>query len=186
MARTACVSASATSCASPRSATALVIVISDQRVQLVLEPAGLDRAVNAALLGRVRLPPPAPVAARLARPDRAGAGRAADRGVPALVERMRGHAVRARVLPDLVLRPLGERVQLHDRAVVVVDLDLADVAARRPLIATKPRDPCVETAEVALQRQDLPHLAAEETVLDAPVEEVRAVLGDHRADRGGV
>ena len=34
-------------------------VLADQRVQLVLEAAALDRAVDAALLGRVRLPPPA-------------------------------------------------------------------------------------------------------------------------------
>src|SRR5947207_1275487 len=128
MARTARVSASATSCASPANLRPLtLIVVSDQRVQLVLETPRLDRAVDAALLGRVRLPPPAAVARRLARPDRARARRAADRGVAALVQRMRGHVVGAGVVPDLLLRPLGERVELHDRAVVVVDLDLADV-----------------------------------------------------------
>src|SRR2546422_5999992 len=128
MARTACASARATSWASPRSATALAfIVLPDERVELVLEPARLDRAVNPALLGRVRLPPPAPVARGLARCDRPGARRAADRRVAPVVERVRGHVVVARVVPDLVLRPLGERVQLHDRTVVMVDLDLADV-----------------------------------------------------------
>ena len=45
--------------------------------------------------------------------------------------------VLADVVPDLVLLPLGERVQLDDRAVVVVDLDLADVRARRPLVPAK-------------------------------------------------
>src|SRR5579859_7868918 len=106
----------------------------------MLEPARLDRAVNPALLGRVRLPPPAAVPACLPLPDRTGARRAADRRVAALVQRMRRDAVLARVLPDLVLRPLGERVELHDRAVVVVDLDLADVRARGPLVAPQPRD----------------------------------------------
>src|SRR5579859_1846338 len=101
----------------------------------MLEPAGLDRAVDPALLRRVRLPPPAAVTARLAGTDRPCARRTADRRVPALVQRMRRHGVLARVLPDLVLRPLGERVELHDRAVVVVDLDLADVRARGPLVA---------------------------------------------------
>src|SRR2546423_1427554 len=105
----------------------------------MLEAAGLDRTVDPALLGRVRLPPPAAVSARLALPDRTGARRAANRGVAALVQRMRRHAVLARVLPDFVLRPLGERVELHDRAVVVVDLDLADVRAGGPLVAPQPR-----------------------------------------------
>src|SRR6476646_15356 len=184
IASTDCASASTTSRASPFSST--LIALADQRAQLVLEPARLDRAVDAALLRRVRLPPPATCAQVLAGLRRPRARRAADRREALRIQRVDRQLVVADVVPDLVLRPLGERIQLHDRAVVVVDLDLADVAARRPLIATKPRDPCVETAEVALQRQDLPHLAAEETVLDAPVEEVRAVLGDHRADRGGV
>ncbi len=48
------------------------------------------------------------------------------------------------VVPDLLLGPLGERVQLHDRAVVVVDLDLADVRAARPLVAAQAGDPGVE------------------------------------------
>ena len=43
--------------------TLLLIVLADERPQLVLEAAGLDRAVDAALLGRVRLPPPAAGAA---------------------------------------------------------------------------------------------------------------------------
>ena len=73
----------------------------------------------------------------------------------------------ADVVPDLVFGPLGKRVELDDRAVVVVDLDLADVAARRPLVAAQPGDPGVEPGQVALQRQHLAHLAAEQPVLDA-------------------
>src|SRR5438128_2685962 len=130
MARTACASARATSCASAPSVIALaLIVLSDERVKLVLEAAGLDGAMDAALLGRIRLPPPAPVARPLARRDRARARRAADRRVAALVERVGRHLVLARVLPDLVLGPLRERVELDDRTVVVVDLDLADIGA---------------------------------------------------------
>src|SRR5712691_3354171 len=112
--------------------------------------------MNPALLGSIRLPPPASVARRLARRDRPGARRAADRRVAALVERVRRHAVLARVVPDLVLGPLGERVELHDRAVVVVDLDLADVGARGPLVAAKAGHPRVEGGEVADQGYDLP------------------------------
>src|SRR5689334_23307304 len=154
-------------------------MLSDQRVKLVLEPAGLDRAVDPALLRCVRLPPPAAVASRLSRSDRPRARRAADRRVAALVQRMRGNLVLVCVLPDLVLRPLRKRVELHDRAVVVVDLDLADVRARRPLVAPETGDPGVERMQMLRQRQDLPHLAAEEPVLDLAVEEIRAVPADH-------
>ena len=94
--------------------------------------------------GASGLPPPAAGARVLARARRAGAGRAADRRVPLGVERVAGHVVLADVVPDLLDRPLGERVQLDEPAVVVVDLDLADVRAGRPLLAAQPGDPGVE------------------------------------------
>src|SRR3954467_2524556 len=125
---TVCASASATSRASPFSATGSLIVAADQRAQLVLEAAGLDRAVDAALLRRIRLPPPAARPQVLARLGRSGARRAADGRGALVVQRVVRQVVLAHVVPDLLLRPLGERIQLHDRAVVVVDLDLADVA----------------------------------------------------------
>src|ERR1700720_590566 len=102
-------------------------LVAKQGMQLVLEAAALDRAVNPALLRRVRLPPPTSGATRLARLDRARARGAADRRVAPVVERVVRHLALSDVVPNFLLRPLGERVQLHDRAVVVVDLDLADV-----------------------------------------------------------
>src|SRR5205807_6520984 len=54
-------------------------VLAEDRAQLVLEAAVLDRAVHAALLGRVRLPPPATGAIVLAIRDRPRARPAADR-----------------------------------------------------------------------------------------------------------
>src|SRR6266498_3134194 len=161
-ASTACASPSATSAAAGLSFTAgLVIgVFSEDGVQLVLEAAGLDRAVDAALLRGVRLPPPAAGAVGLAGTNRARARCAADRCVALVVERVVGHVVLAHVVPDLVLRPLGEWVQLHDRAVVVIDLDLADVRARRPLVAPKPSDPGVERGEMLGQRSNLADVAA--------------------------
>ena len=104
-----------------------VRLLAQDRVELVLEPARLDRAVHSALLRRAGLPPPTPRARRLAGRDRARAGAAADRRVPLRVEGVGGHVVVAEVLPDLVVRPLRERVELDDGVVVVVDLDLADV-----------------------------------------------------------
>ena len=92
---------------------------------------------------------------RLAGRDRAGARRAADRRVAAVVERVVRDVALADVVPDLLLRPLGERVELDDRAVVVVDLDLADVGARRPLVAAQAGDPRVERRQVLRQRLTL-------------------------------
>src|SRR4051794_24163201 len=121
-ARTVCTSARATSRASPLSS----VVIPHQGTELVLEPARLDRAVDAALLRRVRLPPPAAGAEVFAGLRRARARRAADRGVALVVQRVVGQLVLEDVLLHLVLGPFGDRVELHDRAVVVVDLHLAD------------------------------------------------------------
>src|SRR3989442_34996 len=180
-ASTACASPSATSAAVVSSFTAgLVIgVLSEDGVQLVFEAAGLDRAVDAALLRRVRLPPPAAGAVGLAGPNCARAGCAADRRVALVVERVVRHVVLAHVVPDLVLRPFGKGVQLHDRAVVVIDLDLADVRARRPLVAAQPRDPRVESGEMFRQRSNLADVAAEEAVLHRLAKQVEALSLDH-------
>src|SRR5438445_11054035 len=86
-------------------------VLAEDRLQLVLEAAMLDRAVHAALLGCIRLPPPAAGAVVLALADRARARCATDRRVALRVQPVHGDAVLAQVGPDLALRPLGERVQ---------------------------------------------------------------------------
>src|SRR5438270_2367707 len=103
----------------------------DHRLQLVLEGAGLDRAVDAALLGRVGLPPPAAGARVLARLRGPRAGGAADAGVPLGVEWMDGDVVGLVVLLDLVERPVGQRADLGEAAVIVIDLELADVGPAR-------------------------------------------------------
>src|ERR1043166_3955287 len=169
--RTVCASASATSRASPLSVTSLIPSLRDERTQLVLQAAGLDGAVDAALLRCVRLPPPTPGAQVLSRGGRARARSAADRRVALVVEAVVRQIALAHVVPDLVLGPLGERIELHDRAVVGVDLDLADVAACRPLVAAQTGHPPVQRGEVRRQRQHLAYVAAEHAVLDALVEE---------------
>ncbi len=88
---------------------------------------------------------------------------------------MRRDIVPAEVLPDLVVRPLGERVELDDRLVVVVDLDLADVRAGGPLVAAQRGHPGVEPLERAVEGLHLADAAAEESQVDRAVKEVRPV-----------
>src|SRR5437773_8695391 len=104
-------------------------LVVEDAFHLVLEAAGLDGAVHPALLGRVLLPPPAPGARVLAGLGGAGAGAAADGGVALGVQRVGGDVVLAQVVPNLVLGPVRQRVELDDPTVVVVQLDLADVGA---------------------------------------------------------
>src|SRR5439155_27004911 len=99
----------------PRPSASSMPVLADDRVQLVLEAAVLDRAVHTALLRRIRLPPPAAGAVVLVRADRARAWGAADRRVALRVQPVHRHIVLAEVGPDVALRPFGKRVQLHDR-----------------------------------------------------------------------
>src|SRR5581483_10130933 len=103
---------------------------------------------------RVLLPPPATGPGILARLHRASTGPAADGAISLRVERMVRNVVLLDVGQDLVLHPVGERVHLDDAAVVVVELDLADVRAGRPLIAPQASDPGVQVVEDASQRLD--------------------------------
>jgi hypothetical protein len=92
----------------------------------VLEPAGLDGAVHAALLRRVGLPPPAPRTIVFTIADRAGARVAPDARVALRVERVNGDVELGKVLVDLLGRPVGQRIDLDDAVMIVVELDLGD------------------------------------------------------------
>src|SRR5204863_6505850 len=89
-------------------------VLPDQRVELVLEPAGVDGAVDAALLRSVLLPPPPAGPVGLAVRDGPRAGRAPDGRVALVVQRVVRHVVRPDVVPHLALGPVGQRVDLGD------------------------------------------------------------------------
>src|SRR6478735_8251939 len=122
--------------------------------------------MHAALLRGALLPPPAAGPLVGAGVDGSGARVAADRLVPFIIQGVARHAVLADVVPDLFLGPVRQRVDLDQATVVVVDLDLADVRARRPLVAAQAGDPAVELAEDAHQRTDLADVAAGEAQRD--------------------
>src|SRR6185437_3327306 len=105
--------------------------------QLVFEAAGFDRAMHPALLRRAGLPPPSPGTRVVALGHGARARRASDRSVALVVEHVVRNVVGAEIVPHLGFGPVGQRRELHDPAVVVIDLDLADVGAGGPLIASK-------------------------------------------------
>src|SRR5438046_2361024 len=102
-------------------------VATQDHLDLVLEAAGLDRTVHPALFRRIRLPPPPTGASVGARIDRPSAGSAADGLVTLIVKGMVGDTVGADVIPDLLFGPVGQRVDLDQPAVIVVQLDFADV-----------------------------------------------------------
>ena len=111
------------------------------------------------------------------------ARRAADRRVPVVEQLVVRDLVLADVVPHLVELPVSHRVELHDAAVIAVDLDLRDVLPRLPLFATQARDPRVERGQLALQRLDLADLAAGDPQVDAAVHQVRALGRDELRNR---
>src|SRR5262245_48532759 len=70
------------------------------------------REMDAAFTRRLFLPPPAAVARVLTLDHGPRARRAADRAVALVVQRVVGHLVPADVVPDLVLQPARERIEL--------------------------------------------------------------------------
>ncbi len=132
--------------------------------------------MDAAFLVGLGLPPPAAGAFVLAGEDGACAGGAADRREAVVEELVVRDLVLVDVGPHAVEGPVGERVELHDAAVILVDLDLRDVPAAPPLLAPKAGHPRVERRELALQRFHLADLAAREPEVDPAIHQVRAVL----------
>src|ERR1700729_1617853 len=90
---------------------------------------------------------------------RAGARLAPDRPVALVVQRVVGQVALEDIAPQVLLAPVGQRVDLPDPAAVVV-LELAGAGAGRSLLATDPRYPRVDVVERALERLDLRLAAA--------------------------
>src|SRR5450755_511522 len=87
------------------------------------------------------------------------ARRAPDRRIARIVERMVGKIVLEDVAPDVLLGPVGERIELPDPAGVVV-LELGRRGARRRLFTPDSGDPRVDAAQRLLQSHDLGFTAA--------------------------
>src|SRR5919109_1420278 len=87
-------------------------------------------------------PGPAPGALFLVGAGRPRARNAADRAVAGVVERGVRNLVGHDVAPDVVLAPVGERLDLPD-AVALGALDLPRVRPRGRLLAPDPGDPGV-------------------------------------------
>src|SRR5581483_4267383 len=85
------------------------------------------------------------------------------------------HAVRADIVPYLTLGPVREWVDLHKAAMLFVNFNLVNRGARGGLVATQTRDPSVERAENAFERQDFPGLTAQQAKLGVAVKQVNAM-----------
>src|SRR5947209_14196510 len=98
---------------------------------------------------------PAPLAAGA----RLGAGRASDRGIALIVERVVWQIVLVDVAPEVLLGPVRQRVDLPQAARIVA-LELGRVRSGRGLLAPDPADPRVDPCQSALERVDLGRAAA--------------------------
>src|SRR5215472_1869317 len=133
---------------------------------------GMPMQPALALLGI--LPPPATGTDVLARLDRASARSTADARIPPRVERIHRNIVTGDITPDLVLAPLGERVEFG-QPVLGVELLNCDVTAGERLGAPLPGDPRTATGERASEWGRLANGAAAPAQLDAAVERVDTV-----------
>jgi hypothetical protein len=113
--------------------------------------------------------------------DRAGAWRAADARVAAVVQRVVGHRAGPQVGPYLVARPVGQRIEFRE-AMPLVELLDGGVAARERLVAAQPGDPGALAHERARERRRLAQRAAVLAQVQARVEGVRAVRSHVRLD----
>src|SRR5215472_13941724 len=154
----------------------------DQDFYLVLEAAGLDDAVHAALLRTVLLPPPPSRARVFARLHRSCARCTADTEIALVIQRVVRHVVGAHIVPHFFLGPVGQRIDFDDPAVVVIQLDLADIGAGGPLIAPQTGDPAVQVFQHPHQWAHLADVAAGQSQRNRLIKGIHTVALDQRLD----
>src|SRR5215203_1793938 len=104
-----------------------------------------------------------------------GAVGAADRGVALIVERVVGDVVLREVGPNLLLRPVGERVQLPEPEALVPG-ELRRLSAGLGIRAANARDPEIHRGERRAHRLDLANPAAGIRVAAPELVAVKALL----------
>ncbi len=124
--------------------------------------------MQAAFLGTVLLPPPAPGAKIFPYAHGAGAGCAADAGVEAVVQRVVIEVVAGDVVPDIAPSPVGQWVELQQPGagpigacgVEVAAVDQRHLGAGGGLFAPQTRDPSPLALQRPAQRLDFADGAA--------------------------
>src|SRR5690242_18147968 len=114
--------------------------------------------MEAALVEFGVFPPPAARADVFARRDGTGAGRAADAGVPLGMECIHRHIMSAEVIPDILLRPIGEGIEFL-QPVLCIPFFHSDIAPSGRLATAQPGDPGFLTGKRPLQRLHLAQMA---------------------------
>jgi len=102
---------------------------------------------------------PASRAQILSRLDCSGAMRASDAWVTAIMEWVIGNVVLVDVVPDLLMGPVSDRVELH-QAKLLIPFDLRRGRPHRGLLATDGGDPGPQRAELLAQGLDFAQRAA--------------------------
>src|SRR6202045_1877527 len=109
--------------------------------------------VQAAFLLLRLLPPPAPGTLRLTRHDGTGARRAADRQKAALMQRVAWHVVGAHEFAGAFARPVEQRIDFEQTA-LVVEQSRQYLRAVGGLIGAQPGDPGGPAIECGRHRRD--------------------------------
>src|SRR5258706_13783814 len=120
-------------------------------IRLLLQ---VDTALGLVLAG------PAPGARVFALGHRACARPAADAGVTLIVQWVVGQVISADIIPDLLVRPAGQRVQFY-QTISLVPFHQAGVPAGFRLVAADGGNPGVLRGKELAQRLDLTNLAAQ-------------------------
>src|SRR6478609_1123676 len=115
--------------------------------------------MQAAFLGRVVFPPPAPGPLRLARCDRTGAGLAADRDKAFVMQRIERDSFSLGETQRDLARPVEQGVEL-DQAALRFGLRERDAAARGRLVGAQAGDPDLRPVQGPAQWLDLADVAA--------------------------
>src|SRR5581483_5225852 len=133
--------------------------------------------MDAALFLLLVFPPPASGARVFAGLHGARARRAADRDEAAGMQRIDRDIVGGDVGGQLLRGPIGHRIDLDQRMRLVPGGE-CDVGAGRGMLAADAGDPALRAFQLAIERPDLPHLAAALAVLDRVAKTEYAVACD--------